>query len=631
MPTPILEIPIGPQFEAFLKKFADYQQAVKEQPAVWAEAGDAIAATGAGFAVMTEALLEQNALFKKQEDAAKAVAKVESDTAKAKKKADKEQEDRDKQAAARRKAAVDETKKIAKNVADATVDLAKWVALGGLAGVVTGAASLWGLDQIVGSIAQQRTASQGLGVTMGEKQALNAQMSRYFNVDSALENIVSAQNDPSKRLVFSTLGVNPMGKDPAQLMGEMAVRARKLFLADNQNTMLARSQGLTSIFSEDELRTLARQRPGDIERSYGRAQTDWSPGGKLFLADDVGRKWQDFMAGMGEATTAIQDKFVSKLSTLEPDLTRIIGKFEELAERVLDRIDWKKLGDGLDKFTNYITSPQFQADFKVFIDDVSAVAGKLVDALTLLHLIPDHPTAVSRGADAAKELADEQRKWDSFNAVNIAQFGVNGPMVTNAEFGPRPTVASLAASDPVFAANLAAARTAAGVTPGGTWSAGGNAAGSAAGRAEFAHSAIGSPYVNAQSFFDRLVGAHVRIIEGRARGGHARNSEHYTGDAWDFSVPGMTNDQVIAKIRQSGVAFDELFNEQNHVHMGFRGQRGKLGTGFGTHVAITGHQQFGDGQYLAAVPRTAPIPAFTIKVQNQTGASVATSVNGLAQ
>jgi hypothetical protein len=111
----------------------------------------------------------------------------------------------------------------------------------------------------------------------------------------------------------------------------------------------------------------------------------------------------------------------------------------------------------------------------------------------------------------------------------------------------------------------------------------------------------GSPYQNPSAFFSKLLGGRkVRITEGRATSGHVAGSEHYTGDAWDFTVPGMTNDQAIAMIRASGVPFDELFDERNHIHMGFRGKRGKLGRGFGTNVSVYGHQQFGAGAQSVA-------------------------------
>ena len=65
------------------------------------------------------------------------------------------------------------------------------------------------------------------------------------------------------------------------------------------------------------------------------------------------------------------------------------GTGERVAIKVLDRIDFDALGRGLDTFTKYITSPQFQADFKTFVDDVSILANKIVSALRMFGLIPD--------------------------------------------------------------------------------------------------------------------------------------------------------------------------------------------------------------------------------------------------
>jgi hypothetical protein len=138
-------------------------------------------------------------------------------------------------------------------------------------------------------------------------------------------------------------------------------------------------------------------------------------------------------------------------------------------------------------------------------------------------------------------------------------------------------------------------------------------------------SPYGSPYQNAAAYFSRLLGGRkVIITEGAATSGHARNSEHYTGDAWDFKVPGLSNAQVIALIRATGVPFDELFDEQNHVHMGFRGARGKLGRGFGTNVSVYGHDTFGGAQSAQAGDTHIHVGSVTVNTK-------ATDAQGIAK
>jgi Phage tail lysozyme len=254
------------------------------------------------------------------------------------------------------------------------------------------------------------------------------------------------------------LGINTDGKDPAQLMGQVALAARARFLADHQNMALASAQGLTDLFAPADLVRMAKQRPGDIEQSYAQANRDMAPGGRLFLSDEVGRKWQDFLATLGTAGTALQDKLIDKLTVLEKPLEGVAEKFGDLLLDVLKPANLKAVGDGIEEFGHYLDSPKFKADFKTFVDDTSYAAGKMVDVLRMLGLIPESQQQKTK--DNAKELALEQAKWDASNIADIVQFGPwLGPKMTRAMFGPRPTDASLAAQDPVYAANAGRGKT----------------------------------------------------------------------------------------------------------------------------------------------------------------------------
>lgn len=390
MPKSIIEVEIDPEgnFKRFKELFDKYRDELGKLGAKWGESTEQIEAIAAGMAGVTSAMEAQAVLAKKEADAKKAEAKA----AKEKLDAEKKEAEAEKQAAARRKKAIEDTKQIARNVRDTAVDLAKWAAIGEGASMVAGGLGFWGLDRMVAGVGQERRLAQGLGVTTGQRQAMSVNMERYFDVNSALENVAEAKADPSKRWVFTGMGVqNPMSKDPAQLAMESAIAARRVFMAGGQNELWAKSHGLLDIFSMDELRRLAATPEDQLRRSEGQAQRDAAPGGRFFLADDVSLKWQNFTTQLEGATLALKLKFIDKLTVLEPDLERIMSKFTDLAVKVLDRIDFDKLGGALDKFTSYVTSPKFESDIKTFVDDVSYAANKMVHVLEMLGLIPDSP------------------------------------------------------------------------------------------------------------------------------------------------------------------------------------------------------------------------------------------------
>lgn len=407
MATPILKIPIDDAaFQRYLATFNKYQEQVKAQPEMWkginegmgslALAGAAIAAEIAHQAEETRKLASEE---KRREDAQKKAAKEKADL-------DKEEANRDKEAAARRKHAIDQVKEYSRSLAEAAVNLGKWAIIGEGASLAAGALTFWGLDRLVAGVGEQRRSAQGLGVSMGQQQGSNLFMQRYFDVNSVLENVANAQATPSSWGLFRMMGVDPNGKDPNQLMNEMAVSARRMFIADRGNLGLAQAQGLTQIFNPDDLRRLAAEKPELLKQSIAASNKYAADDG---LRDEVGRKWQDFMINLDHAGLKIKNALIDKLTVLENngDLDKIIEKFGQLAVSVLDRIDFKKLGDGLDTFTKYVTSQPFQDGFKTFTDDVVIIAKKMTDALVLLGLIPDpsKPDVAPHGGGAIPTAA----------------------------------------------------------------------------------------------------------------------------------------------------------------------------------------------------------------------------------
>lgn len=74
---------------------------------------------------------------------------------------------------------------------------------------------------------------------------------------------------------------------------------------------------------------------------------------------------------------------------------------------------------------------------------------------------------------------------------------------------------------------------------------------------------IGKPMIESSGYRCPKLNSHPDI-------GGALNSQHLTGQALDFTVPGMTPDQVVEKIKGSGVEYDQLINEYDRwVHISF--------------------------------------------------------------
>lgn len=66
------------------------------------------------------------------------------------------------------------------------------------------------------------------------------------------------------------------------------------------------------------------------------------------------------------------------------------------------------------------------------------------------------------------------------------------------------------------------------------------------------------------------VSSGFRCKELNALVGGAQTSQHLTGNAVDFTVPGMTPAQVVDFIKNSEIEFDQLINEYNSwVHISY--------------------------------------------------------------
>lgn len=386
MPVPVLKIPVDrSEFDAYLAAFRKYQEQLEVQPEVWKGVNDGISAASVAVGALVVEIIEQASRTKE-------LTEEEKKAEEAKKKADEEEKNRgedrkkrDEEEKKRRRDAITQVKQYGKDLAEAAVQMGKWALIGEGAGVAAGALSFWGLDQMVKGVGEERRTAQGYGVSMGMHQGMGLNMQRYFDVNSVLETAANAQATPGDWGVFRMMGVDPRGKDPAALAGEMALAARRLFKRDGGNLALADAQGLTRVFSPDDLRRLAATPEGSLRQSIADSRKVAANSG---LSDEVGRKWQQFIINLDTAGLALKNKLIDKLSILEPDLEILMKKFTDLAVTVMDRIDFKLLGQGLDAFTRTISSGEFQHGFMTFVDNVGAVGEKLGDLLRLMGIIP---------------------------------------------------------------------------------------------------------------------------------------------------------------------------------------------------------------------------------------------------
>lgn len=378
-------------FQRFNELFQKYQKQVKELPAAWGKTGEKIDESASSFADMTAALMAQKQLLADQAKEAEKQAKAEKEAADQKRKADQEAAKASKKRHDDFKKITKEAEKTAKWVGMATLDLLKWVTLGGIG---LGVGALAGLSGLAAGVAEQRRAALGYGVTSGQMRALNITYGRYFDANSMLENIANAQNDVTQRWAFSAIGINPTGKNAAELAVQMAPRAKQLFEQGGMTQQSAQAHGLLQFYTMDELRRLHAMSMKDLQASERQYQGAVGP---LSLTEQAQRKWQAFSTSLDLAGAKIKNTLVDGLTPLAGPLNGLTDAFSKALMTFLKSDKLKQwmddLGQGLQKFAAYVTSDKFQSDVKTFVDDFAYLAEQIVRGLRFLHLIPADTTA----------------------------------------------------------------------------------------------------------------------------------------------------------------------------------------------------------------------------------------------
>ena len=363
MPVPIFKINVDDTaFKNFLKTFNKYQESLNEQPENWKGINDEIATSVTIAASLSAEIAHQFELTRE-------LMKLERDH-------DKQQE----KIVSKRRKEMKSLLEDAKSFGSAAMGYGG-TAIKYAAGAITGGAlgGYWGMDKLGGWAGDQRRAAMGLGISVGSQQRANVALNRYFNVNSALENIANLKASPEGQIPFGVMGIrNVAGKDPSQLLYDVAQAAGRMFGAHKGPGQMAFAQAahLTDIFSPDELRVLSQVTKKD---EFGQTmRRDQELRNRLGIADQTGRKWQDFSSTLDAVEYKLKDVFADKMSVLSGPLAKVTKGFETLIEKVINETNLNAMARGINAFADTINSGEFQKGFSHFIEEIGKV-GKIVD------------------------------------------------------------------------------------------------------------------------------------------------------------------------------------------------------------------------------------------------------------
>ncbi|CND05819.1 LysM domain-containing protein [Yersinia frederiksenii] len=375
------------KFQSFMEKFNEYQAALGDLPEAWRGVAHGIGDTEKETAKVRS---ELEGVAKSFSDGAAAILSINSGLDRLNDsldKANKNQSGFNKNAGAAKKflsGATKDAKSLAGHIKDATTSLISWGSILGLFSGLIGAGGLFGVNRLASGAASQRFTTLGLGTTSGglDSSAINYQRA-LSNPTGTLGAIRDSQLDLSKRWQFQAMGINNPDQDPAKLLPQMIRNARDIFVKNGSNLQGAEAHGLTNFFTLDDLNRFKNMSDAEIDSMEKQSQKDAV---RLQLTDQQLKQWQDFNVQLDLSNRSIRNAFVTGLAPLAPSLGKLSDAVSGAIDTFLQSPELGKwidgLSQGIQKFGNYLASPQFKSDVDDFMSKVERMGtliGNVVD------------------------------------------------------------------------------------------------------------------------------------------------------------------------------------------------------------------------------------------------------------
>lgn len=301
----ILEVDVSTaEFQRYKALFDQYTDQLKKQPALWAAVAKQHKALGTQFQHTADALDEEH---NKLED----VSKINEGNERRLEKSKGLWADMSKS-----------SESFAKNLTSASGFLSKW---GGLlfGGIIGGAA--FGIDRAVHDASSNRQQAMGLGVSIGELKAFNANFQRIGGTDGLLESVNTMETDPTKMQAWYGMqqyGLGKMSGDTVKDTMSMLDAERRFAQAVPLNMLgtYANAYGLPS--SVDQLR-LMRDTGGP----------EWEKMKQGTMAD-IGRMNVPGAESLQDLETQFKRNMGSIWSAFQTQLTRAAPELSKFSDAV---------------------------------------------------------------------------------------------------------------------------------------------------------------------------------------------------------------------------------------------------------------------------------------------------------
>lgn len=393
----ILDIDVNDsKFKQFLELFNKYQAQVDGLPDKWKKVSKSIDGSVQSFqelvAEKVQSLYQDELNEKAQQRAYELTHATEISEKKAEEFTRKRREQFHRLA--------DDAKHFAVHIKDATFSLLKWTSITGVLSGLIGAGGLFGIERLGESAGAGRRSALGLGTTFGGQRAFGTNFSRLIDPGQFLSSVNEATHSIAGRTALYGAGLND-----SQIHGNTTDVARQVLFGlkniadhtpDSQMEETLKARNLDKFISLEDFERLKATSRGEINGLAGRFGNDQAA---MHISDETLRKWQDFNRQMSAAGNRIEAVLIRGLVRLAPGLEHLSAGVTNLVESFAKSPALKKwidmAGDGLERFAKFVGTPEFQQDVEDIATSIGRLAMSIVNALKLLGIIPNRAEAAS--------------------------------------------------------------------------------------------------------------------------------------------------------------------------------------------------------------------------------------------
>jgi len=333
-------------------------------------------------------------------EAEKAEAKVLSEEEKAHRAKTRQEKDFHKLLDDRRTALINVarvTGRIAKDMADTAVSVAKWLTLGAIG-------SGFGLGALASAVSSDRRTAQGLGITQGQLRSAQIYGERYFDANALLGNLADIQSDIRKQPMLSRIGVaDSKGKNAAELLPEVVTHLREIYQKYHGQRAIIEATGATQIMPFEDMR-----RVGNLsDKEFKGFLENLKKGNEAFKTPDaLDEAWQTFKQNLQTAGKGIELTLIKGLNALTGPLGELATAISEAIGSFIENPHLKEwihdFGEGIKTFAAYLKSDEFNKDISTFVDGIGKLAKAVTDVLRWFGVLPALPQDNLAPPDANK-------------------------------------------------------------------------------------------------------------------------------------------------------------------------------------------------------------------------------------